>query len=266
MKATDLGTTSAASVTWDGRRSPDTAARGVSIRRHSAAVAAARLPLAGLWIALRFLLIPILYVPLKFGSRMSWAFAVDSFMKRLLYPLTEQPDDALQNAVGSSPPHRLPAIAVSREGVESQLSEIAAGRPLLLVLYRGSWCPYSRLHLADLAAVAEQMRELGITVLAVSAHNHEGWWRAKGVKLSFAADPDGELFRAMGVCIEPPLAHRAWGMLLPHESVFLFDRSGQLVMADLRRLSSTKTRQTFLRSARWLARGRELVAASSSVN
>ncbi len=228
------------------------------IRRHSPFIAAVRTPLSAIWIGIRFLLLPVLWLRYRMGSRMNWAFATDACMKRLLYPLTEGADETPRRDVEVPPALLAPPSPGAANGWARvsphpvDLERFANGRPLLLILYRGSWCPYSRLHLTDLATVAQRLDELGVAVLAVSARNHAKWWHARGIALDFAADPDGDLFRAMGVRIEPPLAHRVWGMLLPHESVFLFDRNGNLVAADVRRLSATKTRQTFLSSTRWL--------------
>jgi len=216
------------------------------------------MPFAGFWIGLRFLLVPLLWLRYRTGSRMDWAFAADTFMKRALFPLTEGVDEEVRNDVG----------AVARTagwpraaGSPVDLKSFANGRPLLLVLYRGSWCPYSRLHLTDLAVSAQALEDLGVAVLAVSARGHEAWWRSKGIAFRMAADPDGDLFRAMGVRIEPRLAQRVWGMLLPHESVFLFDRDGRLAAVDARRLKSTKTKQTFLSGAQWLKFARALAPA-----
>jgi hypothetical protein len=39
---------------------------------------------------------------------------------------------------------------------------------------------------------------------------------------------------------------------VPHESAFLFDASGRLIVADVRRVSGYHTRQTFLSGEEWL--------------
>jgi peroxiredoxin len=228
------------------------------IRRHGPVTAAVRMPLAGAWIAARFMLMPALWVPFKLGSRMRWAFTVDSFMKRAIFPLTERPDNALQNDLGPPAVRAMPGVRVRQGARTIDLAEVANGRRVLLVVFRGSWCPYSRLHLSDLATVQRSLDELGVTIIAVSAHADEAWWRSKGVDFVFAADPDGELFRALGVQQEPSLAQQTWGMLLPHESVFLFERGGALVASDVRRLDSTKTQQAFLSATKWLEIARAL--------
>ncbi len=225
-----------------------------TIRKHGPLMRALHMPLASAWILLRFLLVPVLWVPYKLGRSMKWAFKVDSFFKRTLYPLSECPDD---NPVRDVEPNipvggAIPKIKVRQYTRWVDIASLTKEQRLLLVLFRGSWCPYSRLHLSDLASVATEFRALGITVLAVSAHDHRIWWRSKGVDLKFGADPTGELFAAMGVKVEPSLAQRVWGMLVPHESVFLFEKGGTLIASDVRRLSSFKPGQTFLSAKKWL--------------
>ncbi|MDT8997714.1 redoxin domain-containing protein [Paucibacter sp. APW11] len=246
------------------------------IQPHSSIAVALRMPLAGLWIALRFAVAPLLWLRYRSGSRMDWAYAVDTFFKRQFFPLTEASDELVRDDVNAAPHavcRQVDGPAPAGVGVgwpevagrAPDLKRFAAGRPLLLILFRGTWCPYSRLHLTDLATVAAELESLGVAVLAVSAREQSRWWHAHGVKLPFAVDPDGDLFRSMRVRIEPGFAQRAWGLLLPHESVFLFNERGELLVADVRRLNSTKTRQTFLSSAQWLQFARGLAKSKAAM-
>jgi peroxiredoxin len=124
-------------------------------------------------------------------------------------------------------------------------------RALLLVPVRGGWCPYSRLHLADLNALLPRFEAANVRVLAVSSYADADLWRGWGVRVPIACDPDGALFRALGVRVEDWM-NTAWGRILPHESAFLFDAAGRLIAADVRRVSSYHTRQTFLSGEEWL--------------
>jgi peroxiredoxin len=206
------------------------------------------------WIALRHLLIPALYVPYKMGIEACWAYRIDSYVKRTLFPLTERP--ATKQAEEIRPALRtgdsLPDVQVKQRGGLEKLSTLAQGRPLLLVLFRGSWCPYSRMHLTDLAKGYPALRDSGVEVLAVSTRRDEHWWRSKGVDLPLAADREGALFAAMGVRMPQTLNHKVWGALLPHEGVFLFDKSGKLVTCDVRNVKNTKMGQRFLSAQQWL--------------
>src|SRR5271166_7029337 len=44
------------------------------------------------------------------------------------------------------------------DGNDATLHAIVAGKPTVLIFYRGSWCPYCNLHLSDLVTVEEELR------------------------------------------------------------------------------------------------------------
>jgi len=221
-----------------------------------------RFPMTGAWILVRLLLVPVLYVPYRLGWSMRWAHEIDAFIKRSCFPLTES--SASQAAQEVAPKLELGDTIPDEEVVLGDravsLRTLAKDGPLLLVLYRGNWCPYSRLHLANLAASSSQFETAGITVLGVTAYSRAWWWRSKGVAFPMVDDPTGKIFDAMGVRAPASLPNRVWGKLVPHESVFLFDRGGKLLACDVRRLSSYKVGQRFLSAERIL----ELAGATSS--
>lgn len=63
----------------------------------------------------------------------------------------------------------VPAAAVQTvEGADLDLPAALAGRPTLVVFYRGSWCPYCNKHLAALAEIEPQLLALGYQILALS--------------------------------------------------------------------------------------------------
>ena len=65
---------------------------------------------------------------------------------------TEIPDLTLQTAAGES----------------VNLRTAAKEQPLVLIFYRGGWCPYCSLHLGQLQEVDPPLRELGYRIIAVS--------------------------------------------------------------------------------------------------
>ncbi len=221
-----------------------------------------RMPMTATWIALRLLLVPLLYIPYRLGSSMRWAHEVDAWVKRLCFPLTERAE--AQSAVQVLPKLRegdtIPDVSVARGDLTTSLARLVQEGPLLLILYRGNWCPYSRLHLSHLAASYARFQAAGITVLGVTAHSRAHWWKAKGVDFPMADDPTGAVFDALGVKAPTSLPNRVWGTLVPHESVFLFDRGGELLACDVRRLSSYKVGQRFLSADKLL----ELAGAGPS--
>lgn len=221
-----------------------------------------RMPLTATWIALRLLLVPLLYIPYRMGRSMRWAHEIDAFVKRLCFPLTEQPDDELVQDVNAQirPGDTIPDFELEVDGKRTSLARLVEDGPLLLVPYRGNWCPYSRLHLTNLAASYDRFRAAGISVLAVTAYSRASWWRAKGVMLPMADEPTGKLFDALGIRVQLTLANLVWGKLVPHEGVFLYGRGGKLLACDARLLSSYKLGQRFLTADKILA----LAGAQSS--
>ncbi len=63
---------------------------------------------------------------------------------------------------------KVPAVMVKTiEGADVSLATALAGKPTLLIFYRGSWCPYCNRHLAALAEIEPQLLELGYQILAI---------------------------------------------------------------------------------------------------
>jgi len=225
-----------------------------------------RLPMTVSYIALRYLLVPLLYVPYRLGISPRWAYWFDTNFKRAVFPLTEHPDARVMQQVPSRLKigDPLPDVSVTTRSGPVNLSTFSRGRPLLLIVFRGSWCPYSRMHMTDLAKNYEVLKQHGFEVVAVGTQADEEWWNERDIRFPIAADPDGVLFERLGMKIDPPVQHRVFGMSFPHESVFLFDKDSRLVAYDARRVSNTKLRQTFLDGTKWLELGREKDARAAS--
>jgi peroxiredoxin len=97
-----------------------------------------------------------------------------------------------------APDFALPAA--DREGTMS----LAAyrGRPVLLVLFRGLYCPFCRHQIARLATTAEKLRDHGIEtlgVVATAADRARLYFRFHRARIPLAADPDLVTHRAYGV-------------------------------------------------------------------
>lgn len=54
------------------------------------------------------------------------------------------------------------------DGDAFRFDPAALDRPVILVTFRGGWCPYCNLHLSELRHVIPQIRELGVDVLFLS--------------------------------------------------------------------------------------------------
>ena len=60
------------------------------------------------------------------------------------------------------------ANVVSLQGKATSLSAVAAGKPMILVFYRGGWCPYCNVQLSDLRLIQKQTDALGFQMVGVS--------------------------------------------------------------------------------------------------
>lgn len=79
--------------------------------------------------------------------------------------LAPSASDAVPLPVGA----QLPAALVQTiEGTNLDLSTLVAGKPTVLIFYRGSWCPYCNRHLAALAEIEPELLKLGYQILALS--------------------------------------------------------------------------------------------------
>ena len=233
------------------------------IRRHAPLARAAHTAATAGYLIAKWVASPFLYVSRHVGWNGTWPSALDASCNLACLPLTEGPDERERRDVTPSlaPGDPLPEVSISLGGGERRSLRSFVGRPLLLALVRGNWCSYSRMHLTDLSAAAPRLSALGIQVLAVSRDATAEWWESRGVTIPIAADPEGAVFGALGVRVDSWM-ETAWGRVLPHESVFLFDESGRLVTADVRQVSGTQPRQTFLSAERWVQLAQSLATRS----
>ena len=139
----------------------------------------------------------------------------------------------------------LPDISVrTASGEKVALADLADGRPAAFVFYRGDWCLYCNVHLAELGEVAPQLRELGYRIFALSpdrpeqlakaeAESASGYTllsdhtaeAAKAFGVAFRVD-DAEFERLHGFGIDIERASGETHRLLPVPAVFLVGADG----------------------------------------
>ena len=74
--------------------------------------------------------------------------------------------------------------------------------PVLIVFYRGGWCPYCKLDLRAIQAVARQLRSSGASIIAVSqqsANESHSTERMNGLSFPSLVDRGGKVARAFGL-------------------------------------------------------------------
>lgn len=98
-------------------------------------------------------------------------------------------------------------VLESAEGGQVRLSEQWAEGPVVLVFYRGGWCPYCNLQLRALERSLKQIEGAGARLVAVAPEKPERVAEtAANNELSFLAlsDPDNSLARSFGIVFTLP--------------------------------------------------------------
>ena len=162
------------------------------------------------------------------------------------------PEAASPAKVGDRPAADSPVLVRTPDGKTVDVQEWVTENPTILIFYRGGWCPYCNTHMGELAAIEDELVELGYTLLAVSPERTEtleSFQKENEIPDSIVllSDRDGEAARALGVAyqmlpenqqryIEYGLdlasidgdESRRW---LPVPSAFVFDAAGTITFA-----------------------------------
>lgn len=132
------------------------------------------------------------------------------------------------------------------EGKVVPLDTVRNGDPVVLVFYRGGWCPFCMRHLSALQEVKEDLHGLGWRIVGVSPdkpENLRGAMEKADVAYDLVSDSDMAAARAFGVAFEVGTEERknlkshgidlesASGKThhqLPVPSVFAIDAAGEI--------------------------------------
>ncbi len=177
------------------------------------------------------------------------------------------------------PGSALPDAAVrDRDGVATDLRAVVEDAPAVLVFYRGGWCPFCNLQLADLRLIHPELKELGYRLIAVSPDKPEKLNETLGnteLDYTLVSDSDGNAMGAFGIAfrLEKDLLdrYRQAGLdlaeaagndrgLLPAPGVFVFDGEGILQFAYVHPDYRVRVPgAVILAAAREIAAGRHLL-------
>jgi peroxiredoxin len=130
---------------------------------------------------------------------------------------------------------------VSAAGTSEKLTAIASGKPSVLLIYRGGWCPYCNRHLSDIQTVEDSVIALGYQIIAISPDSPENLkvtTEKDQLKYRLYSDASGELIKALGIAFRAP--ERSLARLLdysdgqntgylPVPSVFVLNSEGKIV-------------------------------------
>lgn len=140
---------------------------------------------------------------------------------------------------------RAPAFIVSRaDGSRYAFAARHLSKPYVLIFYRGGWCPYCNMQLADMHLVEPRLRDAGFEVLFLSTDRRELLYTSlKNPDIDYTLLSDPGLIAAQAFHIAYHLDDAAyaeqlkWGVdlekttgthahALPVPSVFIVDRMG----------------------------------------
>ncbi|MCG8465272.1 MAG: AhpC/TSA family protein [Xanthomonadales bacterium] len=79
------------------------------------------------------------------------------------------------------------------EGREISINPEQLDRPIVLTFYRGGWCPYCNLHLAELRNAENQLKDMGFDVWFVSADRPEILYESLKEKVDYKIYSDASL-------------------------------------------------------------------------
>ncbi|MBW0101189.1 peroxiredoxin-like family protein [Pseudonocardia sp. KRD291] len=144
------------------------------------------------------------------------------------------------------------AELLDTDGRATSLSAAAAGRPAVVVFYRGAWCPYCNLTLRTYQEqLVGELDRRGIALLAVSPQRPDGsLTTAQADELTYTvlSDPGNQVATALGVVTVPSAevrdAQRGLGLdltevnadgtaALPMPTVVLLDPDGTIRWIDV---------------------------------
>ena len=145
--------------------------------------------------------------------------------------------------LGSNMPD-VPLTTVS--GKSTTLKRQVAGKPAILVFYRGGWCPFCNLQLSDLRLIQKETKALGYQIIAISPDRPEELNRTlakQKLEYTLLSDSKADALRAFGIGFVADAAtiekYKSYGIDLekssgqkhhglPVPSVFIVDAKGVL--------------------------------------
>lgn len=139
----------------------------------------------------------------------------------------------------------IPDVSVKTiEGKTAALRTIVAEKPTVLIFYRGGWCPYCTMHMAELQKIESEIVDMGYQILAVSVDKPEVLRETltKGeLSYTLLSDSPAEVMKAFGIAYrvdDKTIArYKSVGIdfekntgydhhILPAPAVFILDQEG----------------------------------------
>lgn len=165
-------------------------------------------------------------------------------------------DGMVANSAAEAKPLKSGAMApdaslMMMDKKETTFKKALGGKPAVVIFYRGSWCPFCNRHLADVAMVSEDLKKLGMQIIAVTPDLPEDLMKAADknkVDFTLLSDSKADLMKKFGVAfrvddktymmyrdqykIDLEKSSGQTHHILPVPSVFLVDAKGKIQFAS----------------------------------
>jgi len=85
---------------------------------------------------------------------------------------------------------------------ETTFKEYLSGKPLVLIFYRGGWCPYCNTHFGQISTVQDELISMGLRIIAISPDSQESLMSTKErhmMKYELLSDQDAKIIAAFGL-------------------------------------------------------------------
>lgn len=153
--------------------------------------------------------------------------------------VAQEPTDISPLLIGE----KIPSISLlDVNGKNVDLQALASRKQSILVFYRGGWCPYCNLHLAELQTIEPDILAAGYQIIAISPDSPESLSASvEKNKLNYIllSDNDAELIKAFGLAFKAPERYvellnkssggKNKGVLLPVPAVFILNKQGDIL-------------------------------------
>lgn len=201
---------------------------------------------------------------MSLAKRLSVLFSLLLMLPAAYADLLSDPNDVRPPPAGIPAPD---AALQDLDGKPTRLSTLRAGKPTLLVFYRGGWCPYCNLQLSELRKLKPLLAEHDIRLLAISPDRPEELRKSLDrhqLDYLLASDSSTALMQAYGIGFRVDDAtvakYKGFGIdleqasgadhhALPVASVFLIDAAGVLQFVYANPDYRTRVPERLLRAA-----------------
>lgn len=140
------------------------------------------------------------------------------------------------------------------------LQKIVSAKPTVVIFYRGGWCPYCNLHLAELQGIEKDILEMGYQIVGISPDSPEKLKESVSknkLNYSLYSDADLSMTSSFGLAFQAPekysdmLTTRSGGKnpgLLPVPGVFVIGTDGKILFEYINPNYNTRIRGNMLKA------------------